>query len=104
MMRLSGSVKLRCDLGLGSSDGSAAGLPGFLRPSAWRCCSFSASIRRSSSRCYLPPTQSGISSPRLSLPKVSSSWASAASAAASIHVSFEVWLAGVIDGAISAPG
>src|SRR5713226_4642769 len=30
MMRLSGSVKLRCALGLGSSDGGAAGLPGFL--------------------------------------------------------------------------
>jgi len=29
-------VKLRCALGLGSSDGGAAGLPGFLRPSAWR--------------------------------------------------------------------
>src|SRR3954471_14788630 len=40
MMRLSGSVKLRCDLGSGWSDGAAAGLPGFLRPSAWRCCSF----------------------------------------------------------------
>src|SRR5712664_2976005 len=49
MMRLSGSVKLRCDLGSGWSDGAAAGLPGFLRPSAWRCCSFSASMRRSSS-------------------------------------------------------
>src|ERR1700716_3131761 len=45
MMRLSGSVKLRCDLGSGWSDGGAAGLPGFLRPSAWPCCSFSASIR-----------------------------------------------------------
>ena len=32
-MRLSGSVKLRCDLGSGWSDGGAAGLPGFLRPS-----------------------------------------------------------------------
>src|ERR1700758_999823 len=42
MMRLSGSVKLRCDLGAGWSDGGAAGLPGFLRPSAWRCCSFFA--------------------------------------------------------------
>ena len=42
-MRLSGSVKLRCDLGSGWSDGGAAGLPGFLRLSAWRCCSFSAS-------------------------------------------------------------
>jgi len=29
MMRLSGSVKLRCALGLGSSDGGAAGLLGF---------------------------------------------------------------------------
>ena len=33
-MRLSGSVKLRCDLGSGWSDGGAAGLPGFLRPQA----------------------------------------------------------------------
>src|SRR6202048_1174099 len=33
MMRLSGSVKLRCDLGSGWSDGGAAGLPGFLWPS-----------------------------------------------------------------------
>src|SRR5712664_347235 len=30
MMRLSGSVKLRCDLGSGSSDGGAAGLPRFV--------------------------------------------------------------------------
>jgi len=54
MIRLSGSVKLRCALGLGSSDGGAAGLPGFLRPSAWRCCCFSASIRRSSSAACWP--------------------------------------------------
>src|SRR4030088_1906406 len=53
MMRLSGSVKLRCALGLGSSDGGAAGLPGFLRPSARRCCSCSTSIRRSSSAACL---------------------------------------------------
>src|ERR1700716_4215924 len=104
MMRLSGSVKLRCDLGSGWSDGGAAGLPGFLRPSAWRCCSFSASMRRSSaapslasassaaiacwifaSRFCLSPAQSGISSPRLSWPKVSSSSQSAASAAASMR-------------------
>ena len=52
-MRLSGSVKLRCALGSGSSDGGAAGLPGFLRPSALRCCSFSASMRRSSSAASL---------------------------------------------------
>jgi hypothetical protein len=89
MMRLSGSVKLRRDLGSGSSDVGAAGLPGFLRPSACRCCSFSASMRRSSSaaslasassaaiacwifanRFCLSPAQSGNSSPRLSLPKV----------------------------------
>jgi hypothetical protein len=49
MMRLSGSVKLRCDLGSGWSDGGAAGLPGFLRPSAWRCCSFSASMNQTRS-------------------------------------------------------
>src|SRR5271155_2449901 len=36
MMRLSGSVKFFCALGSGSSDGGAAGLPGFLRPSACR--------------------------------------------------------------------
>ena len=35
-MRLSGSVKFFCALGSGSSDGGAAGLPGFLRPSACR--------------------------------------------------------------------
>src|SRR3977135_2254280 len=100
MMRLSGSVKLRCDLGSGWSDGGAAGLPGFLRPSAWRCCSFSASMRRSSSaaslasassaaiacwifasRFCLSPAQSGISSPRLSWPQVSSSSQSPAQAA-----------------------
>src|ERR1019366_245562 len=87
-----GEVALRCDLGSGWSDGGAAGLPGFLRPSAWRCCCFSASMRRSSSaaslasassaaiacwifasRFFLSPAQSGSSSPRLSLPKVSSS-------------------------------
>ena len=33
-MRLSGSVKFFCALGSGSSDGGAAGFPGFLRPSA----------------------------------------------------------------------
>src|SRR5215468_7303392 len=84
MMRLSGSVKLRCALGSGSSVGGAAGLPGFLRPSALRCCSFSASMRRSSSAASLASAssaaiaswifaslfslslaQSGISSPRL---------------------------------------
>src|ERR1700751_1281257 len=58
MMRLSGSVKLRCDLGAGSSDGGAAGLPGFLRPSALRCCSFSASMRRSSSAASLASASS----------------------------------------------
>jgi len=45
MMRLSGSVKLRCALGLGSSDGAAAGLPGFLRPSAWRRCRRSSAMK-----------------------------------------------------------
>ena len=47
IMRLSGSVKLRCALGSGSSGSGAAGLPGFLRPSALRCRCFSASMRRS---------------------------------------------------------
>src|SRR2546430_1195790 len=103
MMRLSGSVKLRCALGSGSSGSGAAGLPGFLWPAALRCCCFSASMRRSSSaaslasassaaiaswifasRFSLSLAQSGISSPRLSLPKISSSWTSAAAAAASI--------------------
>jgi hypothetical protein len=58
MMRLSGSVKLRRDLGSGSSDVGAAGLPGFLRPSACRCCSFSASMRRSSSAASLASASS----------------------------------------------
>ena len=43
-MLLYGSVKLRCALGSGSSDGGAAGLPRFSRPSASRCFSLSASI------------------------------------------------------------
>lgn len=98
----------------GSSDGAAAGLPGFLRPAAWRCSSFSASIRRSScaaslasassdaiacwilaSRFCLSPAQSGISSPRLSLPKVTSSSASAASARRqhASHLGFQFQLA-----------
>src|SRR4051794_27797352 len=48
-MRLSGSVKLRCALVAGSSDGGAPGLPGFVRLSPSRCFCFCASIRRSSS-------------------------------------------------------
>jgi hypothetical protein len=58
VQRISGSVKLRCDLGSGWSDGGAAGLPGFLRPSAWRCCSFSASMRRSSTAASLASASS----------------------------------------------
>jgi hypothetical protein len=42
MIRLSGSVKFFCALGSGVVDGGAAGRPGFLRPSASRCCCASA--------------------------------------------------------------
>jgi hypothetical protein len=41
MIRLSGSVKFFCALGSGSGEGRAAGLPGFLRPSALRFSSAS---------------------------------------------------------------
>src|SRR5262252_7817419 len=83
MMRLSGSVKFFCALGTGSGVGGAAGLPGFLRPSAWRFASASARALVSASaaalasasssafaarifaaRFCLSATQSGNSSPR----------------------------------------
>src|SRR5580704_17669764 len=102
MMRLSGSVKFFCALGSGSSDGGAAGFPGFLRPSALRRSSASAcaltlaaaaafasasnsafAARIFSARFFLSATQSGSSSPLLSPPKALSSSASAASAALS---------------------
>ena len=35
-------------------------LPGFLRPSAWRCCSFSASMRRSSAAASLASASSAV--------------------------------------------
>src|SRR5271165_3816503 len=95
MMRLSGSVKFFCAFGSGSSEGGAAGLPGFLRPSASRFFSSSARALRSTSaaalasasnsalaarifsaRRFLSPTQAGISSPLLSRPKAASSFAS----------------------------
>ena len=100
MKRLSGSVKFFCALGSGSSEGGAAGFPGFLRPSAF--CSSSASAcalalaaaaslaSASNSACaalifsarfFLSATQSGISSPLLSRPNALSSPASIASAA-----------------------
>ena len=103
-MRLSGSVKLRCALGSGSSGSGAAGLPGFLRPSALRCCCFSASMRRSSSaaslasassaaiaflifasRFALSLAQSGISSLMLVFAENLVLWTSAASAAANMR-------------------
>ena len=80
--------------------GGAAGLPGFLRPSASRFFSASARALRSASaaalasasssalaarifsaRRFLSPTQAGISSPLLSRPKAASSLASAFAAA-----------------------
>src|SRR6516165_5588592 len=100
MMRLSGSVKFFCAFASGSSEGGAAGLPGFLRPSASRFWSASARACRSASaaafaspsssalaarifsaRRFLSPTQDGISSPLLSRPKAASSLASAFAAA-----------------------
>src|SRR5271165_782051 len=53
MMRLSGSVKFFCAFGSGSSEGGAAGLPGFLRPSASRFFSSSARALRSTSAAAL---------------------------------------------------
>src|SRR5215218_2864117 len=51
--RLSGSVKLRCDLPAGSLFGGAGGLPVFLRPAALRSSSAFARRRSSSSAAAL---------------------------------------------------
>ncbi len=54
-MRLSGSVKFFCALGSGSSEGGAAGFPGFLRPSAFRFSSASARALASAAAGRPPP-------------------------------------------------
>src|SRR6201998_3360947 len=67
MMRLSGSVKFFCAFGSGSSEGGAAGLPGFLRPSASRCFSASARALRSASAAAPPSAPRSALAPRVLL-------------------------------------
>src|ERR1700684_3502493 len=66
MMRLSGSVKFFCALGSGSSDGGAAGFPGFLRPSACRRSSASAcALALAAAAAFASASHSGLPRPDL---------------------------------------
>ena len=64
-MRLSGSVKFFCAFGSGSSEGGAAGLPGFLRPSASRFWSASVRALRSASAAALASASSSALAARI---------------------------------------
>ena len=102
MIRLSGSVKLRCAVGSGMPDGRMGlgprrldGVPSALTANSRRAASFAAAAafasasraaraaRMRSSRCCLLAIQSGVSSPRWSGPCLASSVASTSAALSS---------------------